>query len=131
MTIPSFIKNRERERALKAYEAVKEAIKEKEFKTYAKKLPVMVMTNGLPATLAFIQSKTKDGKNAYKKLLEILKQCLVQNGFVPVGNNFLKEVLALDSTSLRHATREVLALAQWIKRLADALIEDGGESRGS
>ncbi len=61
----------ERGRAKFAYDKANSAITNKEYKQWAKKVPMMIKTNGLGATLAFLKSKEKDkqGKLTEKGLL--------------------------------------------------------------
>lgn len=107
----------------------------KDYKSYAKKIPMMIKTNGLGATLAFIRSKPS--KLAYKKLYEQLTEWFESNQtylmpeFRQMNNKseeLAHHVVKLDSFSYRAATVETLALFGWIRRFAEGLIQ--GESDG-
>ena len=68
----SLVNKLEKGRAEYAYNCVKEVINkgfEKEYKSYVKSLPQMILSNGLGQTLAFIQAKSEPD-NAYQKIYE-------------------------------------------------------------
>ncbi|DAB30430.1 MAG TPA: type III-B CRISPR module-associated protein Cmr5 [Sulfurimonas sp. UBA12504] len=119
------IKDLAKERSQFAYQKVEEASKQsfkKDYKTYVKKIPMMVLTNGLGATFAFVYSKKKDG-NAYDLIFKQTAQWLQQN-----ENDFMKWIIDQESPEYRATTNEILALFQWLKRFADRMIE--GEENG-
>ena len=106
----------------------------KDYKSYARKIPMMIKTNGLGATLAFVKSKKKS-KKAYETLYNQLTDWLKgQPHLMPtfrVGSEteeLAQHVVNLDSFSYRAATVETLALFGWIRRFAEGLIT--GESDG-
>lgn len=122
----------EQGRAAFAYtcaEAGEKLEKKKEYKSYVKKMPMLIKTNGLGAAVAFAFAKgSKDGKPKDKDpwgLLYIqLEDWLRQRGHLKMEQNPLAKVLTTsDSAAYRAATVEVLALLNWMKRFADALIE--------
>ncbi len=135
----SKVRTLEQGRASQAYDYVRKAKEKgvnisKDYKSYVKKLPVVIKTNGLGQTLAFIKSKQKgeaDG-NAYnliyKQLGEWLKDC--PNAVIPKnGDDLIEAVINLSSQDYRVATSETLALLNWMRRFADGMIEgEGGES---
>ncbi len=83
---------------------------------YSQKLSAFILTNGLLPTLAFLQSKD-DGKVLYKVIEKYLTNKLNINN----QNKNLIEVLANgDSILLRLATKEVMELANWIRRLVES-----------
>jgi len=105
----------------------KESKKQKEYKSYVKKIPMMVLTNGLGATFAFVYSKKN--KEAYGLIYtqvdEWLKKDYKQNN----NDELVKWIIDQDSQSYRAVTNEVLALFNWLKRFADGMIE-GEEENG-
>ncbi|MCX7999851.1 MAG: type III-B CRISPR module-associated protein Cmr5 [Leptospiraceae bacterium] len=112
------------ERAQKAYHFVSEASKDtslnhNEYKQYIKKLPMMIYTNGLSASLAFVFSK---GSPAYKKIYEQIGNWLQEKQIIKA--ELIKEILELDSINYRVATNEVLALLEWMKRFADGMLKE-------
>jgi CRISPR-associated protein Cmr5 len=110
----------------------KDAPEAKEYKSYVKKIPMMIKTNGLGATLAFIKSKPK--KLAYKLIYEQLKEWFLKDAqkyLMPElksDNDLVAVVIALESTQYRAVTVEVMALFGWLRRFAEGLIE--GEAEG-
>jgi CRISPR-associated protein Cmr5 len=117
--------------------------KDDKYKSYVKKIPMMVLTNGLGATFAFIYSKQKsydskknkkagekeNPKNGYdliyKQVDEWLKKDYKQNN----NDELIQWIIHQDSQSYRAVTNEVLALFNWLKRFADGMIE-GEEENG-
>lgn len=131
MAEKSLVSTLEQGRASEAYKYVLEAKeklgnKEKEYKSYVKKLPVMIKTNGLGQTLAFIKAKNDTYALIYKQLEDWLKKC--PNSVIN-GDDLVKAVISLDSKEYRLATAEALSLLSWLRRFADGLIEgEGGDS---
>jgi CRISPR-associated protein Cmr5 len=97
----------------------KESKKQKEYKSYVKKIPMMILTNGLGATFAFVYSKKKNG-NAWELVYNQTKEWLK----VPQNDELVKWIIDQDSQSYRAVTNEVLALFNWLKRFADGMIEE-------
>jgi len=97
-----------------------------DYSSHAKKVSQMIISNGLIPTLAFYKSKGKDRGQIYADICEILE---VTN-FKPYlewkndkeGNFLLEFLLETDSTTLRLATIEVLAIANWLKRIVEVEI---------
>lgn len=106
----------------------------KDYKSYAKKIPMMIKTNGLGATLVFVKSKKK--KAAYELLYKQLTEWFEKNQtyLMPEfrttnkAEELAQHIVQLDSFSYRAATVETLALFGWIRRFAEGLIQ--GESDG-
>lgn len=127
----------EQGRAAYAYtcaEAGEKLEKKKEYKSYVKKMPMLIKTNGLGAAVAFAFAKgSKDGKPKDKDpwgLLYLqLEKWLQDNGRKIEQNQLAKVLTSSPSATYRADTVEVLALLNWLKRFADALIE--GESQDS
>jgi CRISPR-associated protein Cmr5 len=136
------LKGIEQGRATYAFEAVKEIsddgskrLKEN-YKSVAKKLPVLIKTNGLGQTLAFIKSKggkkDKTGKkieNGYDKLYKQIGDWLrtdATNQLVPQGE-LVKQVIQLKSPIYRQVTVETLALLNWVRRFVDGLMKEVDE----
>lgn len=121
------IKDLAKERSQFAYKCVDNVNKtnaKKNYKSYVKKIPMMVLTNGLGATFAFVYSKKKDG-NAWELVYNQTKEWLK----VPQNDELVKWIIDQDSQSYRAVTNEVLALFNWLKRFADGMIE-GEEENG-
>ena len=94
----------------------------KTYKSAAKKLPVLIKTNGLGQSLAFIK-KRNDG---YDKLYEQVGDWLQTEdakALVPPGE-LVENVIQLRSSDYRQVTVETLALLNWIRRFVDGLMKD-------
>lgn len=103
----------------------------KEYKAYTKKIPMLIKTNGLGATLAFI--KAKGSKNeAYQLLYDQTAEWFMRQGKDLIelvrDDDLVEKIVGLNSTAYRVATREVLALFFWLRRFAEGLIEGEAEA---
>jgi len=111
----------EKQRAIKAYEYVTKANENEkikgDYKSYVKKIPMMILNNGLGATFAFIYSKKKEG-NAYELIYNQIQKWL------KADKDLVEWIIFQDSQEYRATTNEVLALFNWLKRFADGMIED-------
>jgi CRISPR-associated protein Cmr5 len=114
------------------------------YKSYVKKIPMMIKTNGLAATFAFVLSKTKgtdkdnnkpgtqsNPMNAYDLIYEQVEYWLKTEDrkFLLDGKeseHLMKALTQLKSAQYRVVTVEVLALFNWLRRFAEGLI-DGEE----
>lgn len=122
----------EQGRAAYAYgaaEAGAKSDKKKEYKSYVKKMPMLIKVNGLGAAIAFAFAKgSKNGSaqtnDPWGLLYSQLEEWLRQKNVLKTEQNALAKALtSSDSATYRAATVEVLALLNWMKRFADALIE--------
>lgn len=152
----SNLKKLEQGRAAFAYEcankqAVKQANNQTDKKTFAedykqlvKKVPMLIKTNGLGATFAFLQSKSKNmGDNEHTQILvdvaawlkqDIKKDLIYKKSEKEQGNDFDKKdkdlaklmverTMGMESPEYRAITIEVLAFLNWLKRFSDGLIK--------
>ena len=125
---PTTLKGIEQGRAKYAFEAVNgisrngsEDLKKK-YKSAAKKLPVLIKTNGLGQTLAFI----KERNQGYDKLYDQIGNWLQTEDakkLVPQGE-LVERVIQLQSSVYRQVTVETLALLNWIRRFVDGLMKN-------
>ena len=136
MANETIINKLEKGRAEFAYRCVEKAIeifssnpkKLKEYKSYTRKIPTMILSNGLGQTLAFVKAKSENG-NAYdliyKQLIEYMKSEHTARIKMPHEKNELLEwVISCDSSIYRYITQEILAFLSWLKRFAEGLIEE-------
>ena len=113
--------NQERARfALEKVQNIEASLKEK-YASNAKKLPALITTNGLIPTLAFLKSK-EETMPVYKTMNE----WLIKKGFAN-NDNALECLLTCDFSTLRLATMEAIAFANWLKRMVE--IEIKGENK--
>jgi len=129
MSINSLPKTLEQQRAHQAWQCVQEVTsKSQDFKkkygSLVRRLPMLVLTNGLGQTLAFLKAKDKnDSSDEHTMLFQHLSRwVLSQVAPASTGTNcdLLNWVLANDSAAYRRATMEALAFLNWLKRFAEA-----------
>jgi len=100
----------------------------KKYGSYARKVPMLVLTNGLGQTLAYLTSKAKfrEAKRkvdaqAHGELFKQLSDWTMNQVASKAGTQDLLEwVLKSDSSAYRRATAEALAYLVWLKRFAEA-----------
>ena len=129
----TMIEKLERGRAEYAYKCALNGkdCKDKNYKSYVKKLPMMILANGLGSTLAFVASKKKDRdkpENAYNLIYEQITDYFKSNSNIgiklPENKDLCEWIISCDSQTYRYITNEVLAFLNWLRRFAEALIEE-------
>lgn len=134
----SFRTTLEQKRANFAYDKANEAKndlgeKAKDYKSYVKKMPMYIKTNGLAAALAFAFSKGfKNGepqKNKawgclYLQIREWLKDYAEHLIDIKEEDRLMDCLKKVSSSEYRAISIEVLGLLMWLKRFADGLIDD-------
>lgn len=132
MEAKSTLSKLENGRAEFAFNCVKEVVKnravQKDYRSYARKIPSMILTHGIAQTLAFMYAKRKEG-NAYDLLLSHITNYLQKNKITYSGNFFheqdlLEWVISLDIAQYRYVTEEVLSFLKWIKRFSEGMIDE-------
>src|SRR5437016_1764005 len=122
----SLQQTKEQQRAKAAWKAVSEIKgKNKETKegysTQAKNFPMMTMTNGLGQSLAFLRAKDKAEHNkAFYQHVSAWVTSQIPNA----GDDLLHYLLNHDSNAYRRATTEALTFAVWLKRFAEAELDE-------
>jgi len=100
--------------------------KAKEYKSYVKKLPTYIKTNGLGAAMSFCFAKGKNSTtNAWGLLYSQITEWLQKDEKQLIeitDNNLMKALTEADSGIYRATTIEVLALLNWMRRFAEGLI---------
>ena len=130
----SKIADQSQERASEAYNAVSEAIKElnnldakKKYKSYVKKFPAIVKTNGLSAAVAFEFSKKASNStesDIHKKIYKQISKRLFKCGMCgDTQDDLMKILLEMESDIHRSATIEIIAYFEWMRRFAEGLVE--------
>lgn len=117
----------EQQRATKAWELVSQ-VKEnaKEYNSWVKKVPVLILMNGLGQTLAFLKSKSNHEKELlYDHLSAWLMTQMSWSPQAQQKNDLLERLIHESSANYRRATIEALAFLNWLKRFADTLLEGG------
>jgi len=118
------IKELERDRATFAYERVEKvsedgSVNHSEYKSYCKKIPAMIQTNGLSATFAFMYSKGKTYRTIYEQIDVWLIERYKGDGDIDNNQELMKKLLNLESAKYRKVTIEILVLFNWLRRFAD------------
>lgn len=93
---------------------------QKKYGSLARKLPSLVLGNGLGQTLAFLKSKGYDRGNLNPKKAEGLLYKDVSTYVLGEKDDLLEKVMGESSFEYRRHTTEVLAFAGWLKRFAEA-----------
>ncbi len=153
------MRSKVQELAQLAYECIKQVKDEAEkmnekgkdfasrYLSYAKKLPSMIIYNGLLTTVAFAKAKAKKAstkaevkevekdkkeKNiealAWKMLLGHLEKFLNEERIKQENKDFIEFLLELEVQKYRYITKRVLDFSLWLKRIAEGEIEDGGKA---
>lgn len=129
------IKCLEQGRAKFAYECALKGSKirkEKEYKSYVKKVPMLIKTNGLGSTFAFIKSKINKDESkagyAYNLIYEQTTEWLIKDEKqllkIKKEDDLVEKIISLDtSQKYRAVTNEILAFFNWLRRFADGLID--------
>ena len=123
---------REQERAKFALERVNEAktlnIRDK-YKTQLIKLPARLQMNGLGQTVAFYLSEGTGSPEV--KICEWLQDWLRpdHSRIYPANKSLIEAITQGTPDEYRRASAEVRALVVWLKRFAEAFIEDIAEAR--
>jgi CRISPR-associated protein Cmr5 len=111
--------------------------KDKKYKSYVKKIPMLIKTNGLGSTFAYVKSKkVKDKenkkagnkencKNGYDLIYKQTSDWLISKGMITKESELIAQLVSekCSSSEYRRITIETLALFNWLKRFADGLIE--------
>lgn len=123
------INNRQRleqNRANFAFECAKSAGSNKEYKQWAKKVPMMIKTNGLGATLAFLFSKGSTQKQLLvdlEKWFRSDEKCKQLIDLTDKSYDLVGKITEIEMPAYRALTIEAIAFFNWVKRFADGLIE--------
>ena len=130
----SLQKTIEQKRAGQAWEYIDGIKKQKDqkykgyYSSWAKKFPTLVLTNGLGPTLAFFRSKGKEKHMA--DLYDHVSKWVTSQVYGTSDSQLLERLIGAvpgcQSNSLiyRRATTEALAFAAWLKRFAEAELEE-------
>ena len=101
------------------------------YASLAKSAPIMILTNGLGQTLAFlISKKSKEHDLLYKHLSMWLLDNVVWTQNKDVPDDLIGRIVNEKLPGYRMATEEALAFLAWVKRFATALSKEGGADAG-
>lgn len=120
----------EQGRASFAYEKALEGYRKhlKEFSQAVKKIPMMIKTNGLGATFAFMYSK----QNVHGTILQAINEWLNDSGNNKTrlilenttGENLVQKVTELNSAEYRTLTIETMAFLHWLRRFSEGITKE-------
>lgn len=115
------MRTRSQEWAQEAYQRVEAAASKGggEYKDMALRFPVLVHQAGLAQALAFVHSR---GKEEHRRFADDLAQVLGYRGL----EDLAKAAREAELLAYLRLTREVLQVAEWFKRFAQALIQEEG-----
>lgn len=111
-------------RARFAYACAEEGSRKTNYRSYVRKLPGLIKTNGLGAALAFVEAKARKDE-AYNLIHQHIERWLRIRNLIGEGESLVKQVISLELADYRAVTEEVLAFLRWLTRFADA--QCGGE----
>lgn len=121
--IRTSIKNVAQRRADFAYQCAGiDHKKPSEYKSYVKKIPMLIKSNGLSATFAFMLSKGGTYDTITAQCKEWLNHYSVLAGELNGNVDLVQKIIQLDSIKYRALTNEVLTLFNWLRRFAEGLI---------
>lgn len=129
-------------RAKFAYEQVKRVLEKNsniksEYKSYVKRIPMLIQTNGLGATFAFVKSKSNSNdssnrSNAYKVIYDQVSEWIRNDAKQLIElkkeDDLIEKIIQVPSSTYRALTTEIISLFKWLRRFADGLIEDDNSS---
>jgi len=120
----STLEQQRAEYALKSVTGFKGNETEK-YRTLIKKLPAMILNNGLGQALAFLlaDAEGKNNKPSWR-LYECLQKWIIQQGIY--AEKFIESLMNEDRTKYMHAQHETLKMLTWMTKFADAYLPKSG-----
>lgn len=106
-------------RASAAYTAAKNGVGRKgdEYKNFAKKLPMLIKSNGLAGALAFTKKQRKELYEDVKKWLVDEKKMIELED----RQTLVDYLVNIETPEYRTITVEVMAFLSWVRRFADGI----------
>ena len=93
-----------------------------DFKSAAKKAPMMIKNHGLGAALAFMYSKGGNLSVITGYIQDWLKEDSNNKQLIDLSkNDLVYKITEVDTATYRAVTIEVLAFLNWLRRFADGL----------
>ena len=123
----SGIRRLEQKRAEQAWRCIQDINNRKndfwaEYRGTVKKVPSLILTNGLGQTLAYLKSKGGVEGEIYNHLQEWLCNGWVITWWNGKGAELIDRLMRKSSNKYRMVTREALLFLTWLKRFADAVL---------
>ena len=120
-------RSRDAARAVQDIDASLDERVHKKVNPLAKKLPVMIRTNGLLQTTAFLMAKAPDSQ-AHRRVLRFLEEQLHVAGYVGSTKTLHEAAASADYSRYLRMQEEAVACAAWLKRFATARWSRLGEN---
>jgi len=122
------------ERADFALKVIKKYEKEhnaREYSSIIKRLPAMILQNGLGQSIAFLLAKSKDNKGNPQPqgfVYQDLSKWIIDRVYKEPSKGLIDHIISNNSRKYQQAQYEALALLNWMKKFADAFLpKEGGE----
>lgn len=94
----------------------------------ARSVPAMVQVNGLGQALAFLRSKGKKGDNEHARLAADVSRWVSEQLLREQRDDLIPWITGqASSAEYRRATAEALAFLNWLRRFAEAELDEEGE----
>jgi len=127
----------EQQRAKRAWEDIQTVMGrsddfKKKYGSLARRVPMLVLTNGLGQTLAYLRSKGKNDEDnehnlLFRQLSDWTMSQVVPDNKNDQNQNLLDWILHNNSIAYLQATNEALAYLTWLKRFAEAELPSEGD----
>lgn len=107
------------------YEEIKDLIKNKDsedkkkYKSAIRRLPSMIISNGLIQTLYFYKSKGSEREEIFKIIERIFNKLSLKND----QEDLLNKIVKSDYKTLIFFTERIVWISTWLKRIAEAEID--------
>lgn len=130
-TAQSWQRSLEQQRAAAAWQCVqsdKGKSWSRDYSQLAKSAPSMVQVNGLGQTLAFLRSKRKKGDYQHARLAADVSRWVSKQLLGNEQDDLIPWITGqASSAEYRRATAEALAFLTWLRRFAEAELDEEGE----
>ena len=129
MSTPNNVQTMEQQRAAFALQTIESYLglnktRQTELRRYIVQIPALIHMNGLGQALAFYRMKGRDSTHEiiYQTLGQWLCQEKAGRVFDGTEHDLLKAITSADMFRYMAAQSEALALLEWLKKLATALL---------
>jgi CRISPR-associated protein Cmr5 len=97
----------------------------KEYRNFVKGVPAMINSNGLIATMAYLQSRSGGNAASAETVFEHLRAWLVSQSYIKARDKHavFEGLLEADTKQQRVLIEESIAILAWLRRFADVVHE--------
>lgn len=115
-------------RAQHAFDCTLSEKQSSEYRSYVKKMPMMIKVNGLAQTIVFYESKGKEYKDVIQHVEAWLRKEEVRKRLsLPDKVRLMEAVCKMETEQYRLVTYEIMELLGWMRRFVDAHAKPAGE----